>query len=155
MSASLPELPDAYRSIANRVMGCTAEAWVDVSLDAEGLVAVRGASEAQITAGFAGVLARGLTGLTPADVLAISDDVVADLGIGSAALPRSRANGFRNMLETVKKQCRLLSAEDGVTAPPFPSLIVTADGVEAKGSFALAQAEYLEPDAAAVDALVA
>lgn len=81
MSASLPELPDADRSIANRVMGCTAEAWVDVSLDAEGLVAVRGASEAQITAGFAGVLARGLTGLTPADVLAISDDVVADLGI--------------------------------------------------------------------------
>ena len=155
MSASLPELPDADRSIANRVMGCTAEAWVDVSLDAEGRVAVRGASEAQITAGFAGVLARGLTGLTPADVLAISDDVVADLGIGSAALPRSRANGFRNMLETVKKQCRLLSAEDGVTAPPFPSLIVTADGVEAKGSFALAQAEYLEPDAAAVDALVA
>ena len=42
-----------------------------------------------------------------------------------------------------------------MTTPPFPSLIVTADGVEAVGSFARAQAEYLEPNADAVDALVA
>ena len=126
-----------------------------MSLDADGRVAIRGASDAQITAGFAGLVARGLSGLEPRDVLAISDDVVADLGIGPSALPRSRANGFRNMLETVKKQCRLLLAEGGVTEPPFPSLVVTADGVEAVGSFARAQAEYLEPDADAVDALVA
>ena len=126
-----------------------------MSLDADGRVAIRGASDAQITAGFAGLIARGLSGLEPRDVLAISDDVVADLGIGPSALPRSRANGFRNMLETVKKQCRLLLAEGGVTTPPSPSLIVTADGVEAVGSFARAQAEYLEPNADAVDALVA
>jgi quinolinate synthase len=40
-------------------------------------------------------------------VLEIEDDVVTALGIGPAALPRSRANGFRNMLETVKKQVNL------------------------------------------------
>ena len=82
-----------------------------MSLDADGRVAIRGASDAQITAGFRGPRRARAVGPRTRDVLAISDDVVADLGIGPSALPRSRANGFRNMLETVKKQCRLLLAE--------------------------------------------
>ena len=57
------------------------------------------------------------------------------------------------MLETVKKQTRLLMAD--AEAPPFPSLLITADAITAQGPFAEAQAEYLEPDVAAVDALVA
>ncbi|CAI5708460.1 unnamed protein product [Hyaloperonospora brassicae] len=36
---------------------------------------------------------------------------------------------------------------------PFPSILVTADGVSAQGSFAQAQASYLEPDVQAVEAL--
>jgi quinolinate synthase len=112
-----------------------------------------GDSDAKITAGFAGMLAAGLEGLAPAAVLEIEDDVVANLGIGPSSLPRSRANGFRNMLETVKKQTRLLMAD--AKAPPFPSLIVTADAIIAQGSYAEAQSKFLEPDAAAVDALVA
>jgi len=41
-----------------------------------------------------------LEGLTPAAVLDIDESIVSELGIGPAMLPRSRANGFRNMLET-------------------------------------------------------
>ena len=123
-----------------------------LSLDADGKVLLRGHSDAQITTGFAGVLAAGLGGLSPEDVLGVDDDVVKDLGLGASALPRSRANGFRNMLESVKKQTRLL--RDGRDAMPFPSLLVTADGIEARGPFAEAQANYLEPDAEAVAALV-
>ncbi|NVB38802.1 quinolinate synthase NadA [Pseudenhygromyxa sp. WMMC2535] len=36
---------------------------------------------------------------------------------------------------------------------PFPSLIIRADGVEAQGAFAEAQAEYLDPDAGVVSRL--
>ena len=53
----------------------------------------------------------------------------------------------------MKKQTRLLAA--GTKKMPFPSLLITADGIEAQGPFAESQAEYLEPDMAAVDALVA
>jgi quinolinate synthase len=148
----LPALPESDRAPSNRVMGCTSQAWIDVSLDADGKVLLRGHSDAQITTGFAGVLAAGLGGLSPEDVLGVDDDVVKDLGLGASALPRSRANGFRNMLESVKKQTRLL--RDGRDAMPFPSLLVTADGIEARGPFAEAQANYLEPDAEAVAALV-
>lgn len=153
MADALPKLTDQDKSVANRVMGCTSEAWIDVSLKPDGTVTLRGDSDAKITAGFAGVLAAGLEGLQPAAVLDVSDDVVSDLGIGPASLPRSRANGFRNMLETVKKQTRLLMAD--AKAPPFPSLLITADAITAQGPFAEAQAEFLEPDVAAVDALVA
>ena len=149
----LPRLDAADKSVANRVMGCTSQAWIDVSLDAEGRVVIRGDSDAQITAGFAGLLASGLTGMSPEEVLEVSDDVVARLNIGPAQMPRSRANGFRNMLETVKKQTRLLQAN--ADKPPFPSLLITADAVTPQGSFAEAQAQFLEPDEAVVDALVA
>jgi hypothetical protein len=35
-------------------------------------------------------------------VLDIDESIVSELGIGPAMLPRSRANGFRNMLETAR-----------------------------------------------------
>mmetsp|Transcript_5271 Transcript_5271/g.13432 ORF Transcript_5271/g.13432 Transcript_5271/m.13432 type:complete len:707 (+) Transcript_5271:71-2191(+) len=153
MASGLVALPAADKSVANRVMGCTNEAWIDVQLKADGTVTLRGDSDALITKGFAALLATGLEGLTPVQVLEVDDAVVSELGIGPSALPRSRANGFRNMLESVKKQTRLLQA--GAAALPFPSLIVTADGILSNGTFAEAQAAYLEPDAKAVDALVA
>ena len=65
LGASLP-LPDDAKSLTNRVMGCASSTWIDVALDAPtGAVSVRGASDAQITAGFLGLLARGLDGMTP------------------------------------------------------------------------------------------
>ena len=135
-------------------MGCASSTWIDVALDAPtGAVSVRGASDAQITAGFLGLLARGLDGMTPAEVLDIPDDVVESLALGPSSLPKSRANGFRNALEAVKRQCRAL-VEGADRAAPFPSLVITADDVVANGAFAESQRAYLEPDAAAVSSLV-
>ena len=154
-STSLPSLPDADKSLTNRVMGCASEVWIDLSLGEDGTVVVRGAAEAQITKGFCGLLATGLTGLTPAEVAAVPVDVVNELNIGPSNLPTSRANGFRNMLETARKQARRLADESTEqNNSPFPSLIVTADGVAANGVFAETQREYLEPDEATVDKLV-
>jgi hypothetical protein len=36
-----PWLADADKSVANRVMGCTNEAWIDVKLNADGTVTLR------------------------------------------------------------------------------------------------------------------
>jgi quinolinate synthase len=155
--ADLVDLPDEAKALQNRVMGCASEAWIDLTLAADGTVVVRGAAEAQITRGFCGVLAKGLTGLTADAIADVPVSIVDALGVGAANLPTSRANGFRNMLETAKKQARRLrDARDdaNVNESPFPSLVVSADGVVANGVFAETQAEYLEPDPSMVDELV-
>ena len=43
----------------------------------------------------------------------------------------------------------------GYAGPRFPSLVVSADDITAQGPFAEAQAQYLQPDQALVDKLVA
>ena len=106
--ADLVDLPDEAKALQNRVMGCASEAWIDLTLAADGTVVVRGAAEAQITRGFCGVLAKGLTGLTADAIADVPVSIVDALGVGAANLPTSRANGFRNMLETAKKQARRL-----------------------------------------------
>ena len=57
------------------------------------------------------------------------------------------------MLETAKKQARRLR-DSSNNESPFPSLVVSARGVDANGVFAETQAEYLEPDPSMVDELV-
>ena len=165
-AAELPPLPASERTPANRVQGCAAEAWIELALDPDdpSRVRIRGHSDAQITAGFAGVLARGLDGCDLSAVADVSPEIVRRLGVAGADLPRSRANGFRNMLETVKRQARTLRLEEAIgadsdssspsAARPFPSLIVTSKGVEAVGAFAENQRRFIEPDASRVAELV-
>ena len=79
------------------------------------------------------------------ECLALEDGFVDEMEIGlGSKVEKSRANGFKNMLETAKKQLRAVVANGG--GDPFPSLIVTADEVRSRGSFAASQASYLEPD---------
>ena len=54
------------------------------------------------------------------------------------------------MLETMCKRTVMLTEQ----LPKFPSLYITGDAITPQGSFAEAQAKYLAPDAAQVDALV-
>ena len=44
MADALPALAEAEKSVSNRVMGCTSEAWIDVSLKADGKAKKKGAS---------------------------------------------------------------------------------------------------------------
>ena len=81
----------------------------------------------------------------------VQPEALKALELGPGVLAPSRANGFLNMLEAMRKRAALAAG-----APPaaFPSLRVTADAVKPRGAFAAAQAQYLEPDQAQVDALV-
>lgn len=69
---------------------------------------------------------------------------------------KSRANTWYNVLIGMQKRVRALlaEAEGRPRAEPFPSLIITTDGIEAKGSFAEAQALFLSPEELKVQELV-
>lgn len=146
----LPPFPEEFKVPENRVMGCSAQAWVHASLDAAtGTVSFTAASDSDITAGLAGVLVSALSGLTPAQVLDADASWLRQLGLSGAAgaIAPSRANGFANMLEAMKRRARMLTSE----LPRFPSLLISKDGLEPQGAFAEAQAQFLRPDAATVD----
>ncbi len=78
-------------------------------------------------------------------------EALSSLGFGEGVLTPSRTNGFLNMVEALRTRARRLA--DPV-AVEFPSLRISAGGLEPRGAFAEAQARFLEPDAARVDALV-
>ncbi|CAL8471866.1 g11408 [Coccomyxa elongata] len=151
LAKSLPPFPADARTMANRVMGCTAQVWVDAELNSSGRVQFSADSDSDVTRGLAAVLVTALSGLTPAQVLEVEPEDLAELQLGPAVLTPSRTNGFLNMLEAMRKRARVLS---GAFLPTFPSLRVSADAIDPQGTFAIAQAKYLEPDPAQVDALV-
>lgn len=135
------------------------QVYVTVRLDEAGLVQLAGDSDSELSRGLVAVLVAALGGRPPAEVLAVQEDALAGLQLGSAVTSRSRINGFYNMLQSIQRRTRKVVAAAAGEAPPapFPSLLITAGGqaVEAQGEFARAQAQYLSPDPAAVAELVA
>ena len=77
--------------------------------------------------------------------LQVDDTLLQSLALGPAVLQPSRANGFANMLETMRRLTRALAPGDRLL-PRFPSLLVTADRLVPQGAFAEAQAQYLAPE---------
>ncbi|GKV00569.1 hypothetical protein SLEP1_g13238 [Rubroshorea leprosula] len=152
----LPPLPESSRTDSNRVMGCTARVWLDVQRDDDGKVRFWADSDSEITKGFCACLVSVLDGVAPDQVLGLKTDDLAALNVGLPGGQRSRANTWHNVLVSMQKRTRALVAEQEGKAPfdPFPSLIVTAEGIEAKGSYAAAQAKYLFPDESRVNELV-
>lgn len=150
-------MDESARVDSNRVMGCTARVWLQVELDQFGKVRFTADSDSEITKGFCSCLVWVLDGAAPEEVMKVNTEDLADLNVGVPGRERSRVNTWHNVLVTMQKRTRMLVAERDGKAPPlelFPSLVVTADGIEAKGSYAEAQARYLFPDESKVTELV-
>ncbi|KAG1331392.1 hypothetical protein COCNU_02G013600 [Cocos nucifera] len=62
--------------------------------------------------------------------------------VGMLGRANSRVNAWHNMLISMQKRTKALIAkgEGGPPIEPFPSLIIDVDGIQAKGSYAEAQA---------------
>eukprot|EP00878_Enallax_costatus_P014265 GHUV01014921.1.p1 GENE.GHUV01014921.1~~GHUV01014921.1.p1 ORF type:complete len:256 (+),score=54.72 GHUV01014921.1:168-935(+) len=139
----LPSYPAELRRPENRVMGCSAQAWVDAQVSPSGTVQLRAFSDSSITAGLAGMLISALSGLTPQEILDLDPaSFLPSLGLGPAVLTPSRTHGLANLFETIKRRTRLLVSQ----LPRFPSLVISRDSVQAEGVFAEVQAQYLQPD---------
>ena len=84
------------------------------------------------------------------NALQVQPEALTALNLGPATVTPSRTNGFLSMFETMRKRTLMLTQQ----LPRFPSMLISADGIEPQGSFAESQAQYLEPDKAEVDRLV-
>ncbi len=107
-SNELPELPERYRDhpdLLERVVECQSPVYIFVEVDDAGLVHMHATApaEAPTTRGFASILAQGLEGLTPDEVLAVPADYPQSLGLGEAVSPL-RVRGMSGMLARAKRQ---------------------------------------------------
>ncbi|KAG7019704.1 Quinolinate synthase, chloroplastic [Cucurbita argyrosperma subsp. argyrosperma] len=152
----LPPLDAAAKHDSSRVMGCTAQVWLEVRIDQEGKMRFAADSDSEISKGFCSCLVSVLDGAMPEDVLRLKTDDLAALNVGLPVGERSRVNTWYNVLISMQKRTKALLSELEGKSPfePFPSLVVTADGVHAKGSYAEAQARYLFPNDSTVKELV-
>ncbi|KAF2282861.1 hypothetical protein GH714_043345 [Hevea brasiliensis] len=152
----LPPFPDSSRIDSNRVMGCTAQVWLDAQLDHYGKMRFLTDSDSEITRGFCACLLSVLEGAAPEEVLSVKTEDLAALKVGLPGGERSRVNTWHNVLVSMQKRTKKLVAEREGKKPfdPFPSLVITSEGIQAKGSYAEAQARYLLPDESKVQELV-
>ncbi|KAJ6294152.1 hypothetical protein OIU76_022270 [Salix suchowensis] len=137
-------------------MGCTAQVWLEAQLDQYGKMKFWADSDSEITRGFCYCLIWVLDGATPDEVLKVTTEDLTALNVGLPVGARSRVNTWHNVLVSMQKRARILVAErDGKKDfDPFPSLVISSDGIQAKGSYAEAQARYLFPDESKVQELV-
>ncbi|XP_024971112.1 quinolinate synthase, chloroplastic [Cynara cardunculus var. scolymus] len=153
----LPLFDDSVKITANRVMGCTAQVWLDVRMDADGKMRFLADSDSEITKGFCSCLISVLDGATPEEVLGLKTEDLGDLNVAGlhGGKVDSRVNTWHNVLISMQKRTKALVAqrEGKSVGEPFPSMVITAEGIGAKGSFAEAQARFLFPDDAKVQEL--
>ncbi|AND16491.1 cysteine desulfuration protein SufE [Rathayibacter tritici] len=108
-SNELPELPERYRDhpdLFERVEECQAPVFIVVDVEG-GIVHLHATAprEAPTTRGFASILAQGLAGLTPEQVLAVPDDFPQTIGLSEAVSPL-RLRGMTALLGRTKRQVR-------------------------------------------------
>ena len=112
-SNELPDLPERLRDhpeLLERVEECQSPVYIVVEVEA-GVVAVHATAPAEspTTRGFASILAQGLTGLKPDEVLATPGDFPFELGLTRAVSPL-RLHGMTGMLARIKRQVREATA---------------------------------------------
>lgn len=108
-SDELPPVSDEVAShpeMCERVAECQSPVYIYVEIvDGRVVMHATAPPEAPTTRGFASILAQGLTGLTPDEVLAIPEDYPQSIGLTRAVSPL-RIGGMTGMLMRAKKQVR-------------------------------------------------
>ncbi len=108
----LPEMPAESKISENKVNGCVSKVYITASLE-EGKMVYQGDSDAQLVKGLVALLIEGLNGSTPQEIMQVTPDFIEETGLKVSLTP-SRANGFYNIFQTMKKKA--LAFDLGVSA---------------------------------------
>lgn len=98
----LEAMPEESKTPANKVKGCVSQVYITADL-VDGKVRYQGDSDAQLVKGLVAFLIEGLNDLPPADILQVTPDFIEETGLKVSLTP-SRANGFYNIFQTMKKK---------------------------------------------------
>lgn len=153
-ASNCPTMEGSLKTPENRVPGCTAQVWLHVLMDDDGRMQFLADSDSEITKGFCACLISVLDGATPGEVLELKTEDLSALNVvglngkGGLNSTPSRVNTWHNVLVSMQKRTKAFVAkrEGRPRGEPFPSLIIRADEIQAKGSYAEAQARFLSPD---------
>ncbi|MEB3189097.1 MAG: SufE family protein [Snowella sp.] len=98
----LEAMPEEAKIPENKVQGCVSQVFITANLE-DGKVWYQGDSDAQLVKGLVALLIQGLNGLSPEEIIQISPDFIEETGLKVSLTP-SRANGFYNILQLMKKK---------------------------------------------------
>ena len=114
LGRTLPPLPEAARSDANKVQGCASQVWLSTTVKPNGstgpVLAFDGDSDAHIVRGLIAILFALYSGKGSKDIL--STDAVAlfeKLGLREHLTPQ-RSNGFRSMVDRIRRDANTAMA---------------------------------------------
>jgi cysteine desulfuration protein SufE len=114
LGRSLPPLPDALRTEANKVRGCASQVWLASAAhrgpNGAPVFEFQGDSDAHIVRGLIAILFAMYGGKTAAEILATDAGALfAELGLKEHITPQ-RSNGFFSMVERIRNDARALAA---------------------------------------------
>ncbi len=102
LGRSLPPLPEAARSEANKVRGCQSQVWLDASIAPGPRLVFVADSDSQIVKGLAAILVQVHSGLTPAEILALPvEQAFASLDL-KRFLSANRGSGLAQMVARIR-----------------------------------------------------
>lgn len=106
LGRKLPELPVADHIDANKVQGCASQVWMTSENKPGGILAFQGDSDAHIVKGLIAILFALYSGESAKKILETDANAIFNkLGLGEHLTPQ-RSNGFRSMVERMKRDAQ-------------------------------------------------
>ncbi|XP_075481287.1 sufE-like protein 2, chloroplastic [Primulina tabacum] len=103
-------LDESSRIQENLVTGCTAQVWLEVKMDQNGLMRCRVDSDSEIAKGFCSCLIWLLDGAHPDEVLCVKTEDLVEMNVGLPSR-KSRVNAWHNVLICIQKRTKDLVKE--------------------------------------------
>ncbi|MBX9843101.1 MAG: SufE family protein [Xanthobacteraceae bacterium] len=107
LGRALPPLPEAARTATNKVQGCASQVWLATSIKPNGgggpVLSFEGDSDAHIVRGLIAILFSLYSGKGAQEILAADAvKLFEKLGLREHLTPQ-RSNGFRSMVERIRR----------------------------------------------------
>jgi cysteine desulfuration protein SufE len=108
LGKALPELPEAQRTLANKVQGCASQVWLVSHSDGsdDPIMTFEGESDAHIVRGLVAIVLSTYSGKHASDIADLDAiEVFGKIGLVEH-LSSQRANGLRSMVKRIRDEAR-------------------------------------------------
>lgn len=109
LGKALPEMPEAQRTLANKVQGCASQVWLVSHSDANAddpVMTFEGESDAHIVRGLVAIVLATYSGKHASEIADLDAiEVFGKIGLVEH-LSAQRANGLRSMVKRIREEAR-------------------------------------------------